>query len=112
MSYREEIARIYQAKGLRGFFKGYQGLFVRDVPGFAIYFGTYEFFKRCSGVSEVDKTQHNYHGKSDLAVKLRLFCSGGFAGMMTWTVAYPADTLKTRLQTQPQDCTKSMLVLT
>lgn len=56
MSYREEIARIYEAKGLRGFFKGYQGLFVRDVPGFAIYFGTYEFFKRCAGVSEVDKT--------------------------------------------------------
>ena len=29
---------------------------------------------------------------------LRKFFSGGFAGLLTWFVAYPADVLKTNLQ--------------
>ena len=51
MSYSKEISRIYRAEGMRGFFKGYQGMFIRDTPGFAIYFGMYECFKRQAGVS-------------------------------------------------------------
>ena len=46
MSYREEIARIYKTDGLNGFAKGYAGLFLRDFPGFAVYFSFYEFSKR------------------------------------------------------------------
>ena len=84
---------------MRGFFKGYQGMFIRDTPGFAIYFGMYESLKRQAGVSQTDKTQHNYYGMTDPQVKLRIFVSGGFAGVFTWFFCYPADTLKTRLQT-------------
>ena len=62
MSYRKEIARIYKVEGLKGFFRGYQGMFIRDTPGFGIYFSSYEMFKRYWGVSERDKTEHNYHG--------------------------------------------------
>ena len=65
MSYQKEIARIYRTEGMRGFLKGYQGMFIRDTPGFAVYFGVYECFKRCMLVSEVDKKQYNYHGISD-----------------------------------------------
>ena len=61
MSYQKEIARIYDTEGLRGFFRGYQGMFIRDTPGFGIYFSTYETLKRASGVSERDKLDHNYH---------------------------------------------------
>ena len=52
IKYREEIKRIYRNEGLKGFFRGYQGMFVRDVPGFATYFMTYEFIKRNLGVSD------------------------------------------------------------
>ena len=72
-------------------------MFIRDTPGFAVYFGVYECFKRCMSVSEADKKQYNYHGISDFQVKFRLFCAGGLAGMVAWTVSYPADTLKTKL---------------
>ena len=99
MSYRKEIARIYNTEGMRGFLRGYQGMFIRDAPGFGIYFTTYEKFKRSFGVSEKDKLEHNFHGLQPYQVKLRLFLSGGFSGMLTWFVAYPIDTLKTKLQT-------------
>ena len=46
MSYSQEIKRIYRVEGLKGFAKGYQGMFMRDCPGFAIYFTTYECMKR------------------------------------------------------------------
>ena len=58
MSYRNEIARIYNTEGMRGFFRGYQGMFIRDTPGFGIYFTCYEMFKRSWGVSEKDKLDH------------------------------------------------------
>lgn len=99
MSYKKEIIRIYSTEGVKGFLRGYQGMFIRDAPGFGIYFSTYEFLKRSWGVSEVDKNEHNYHGMSSNQVSLRLFLGGGFSGMATWFICYPADHLKTRLQT-------------
>ena len=52
---------IYRKEGLRGFLKGYQGMILRDVPGFAAYFMTYEFMKRSAGVSEADKGSPAYN---------------------------------------------------
>ena len=54
-SYSEEIRHIYKTEGLRGFLKGYQGMLLRDTPGFAWYFMFYEWSKRQMGVSEADK---------------------------------------------------------
>lgn len=45
ISYRQEIKLIYRKEGLAGFTRGYSGMIVRDVPGFAIYFGSFEAFK-------------------------------------------------------------------
>ena len=46
MSYRTEIRRIYNSEGLYGFTRGYTGMFMRDAPGFALYFFMFELFKR------------------------------------------------------------------
>ena len=73
-------------------------MLLRDGPGFGVYFAMFEVNKRKLGVSEKDRVDHNYHGMSQLQVAARKFISGGVAGCATWTVAYPADTLKTRLQ--------------
>ena len=102
MSYRKEIKRIYQTEGIKGFSRGYQGLLIRDGPGFAIYFCTFEALKRKFGVSEKDRIDHHYYGMSQTDVNLRKFLSGGLSGCMTWTIAYPADTIKTNMQS----CTK------
>lgn len=50
--YREEIASIYRSEGLRGFLRGYQGMMLRDAPGFAWYFTVYELVKRQLGVAD------------------------------------------------------------
>lgn len=46
INYRAEIGRIYNTEGMSGFMKGYQGMMLRDAPGFAWYFMTYELLKR------------------------------------------------------------------
>ena len=45
LSYKEEFKLIYQNEGLSGFTRGYAGILIRDVPGFAIWFGAFEAFK-------------------------------------------------------------------
>ena len=62
MSYIDEIKRIYSEEGMRGFTRGYQGMLLRDGPGFAIYFCTFEALKRRFRVSEKDRLENDYHG--------------------------------------------------
>ena len=64
MNYTKEIKRIYKNEGLRGFAKGYQGMFLRDAPGFGIYFTTYEFLKRSFNVSDSEKYTEKYKSMS------------------------------------------------
>lgn len=68
------------------------------MPGFAIYFGAFEGFKTLFGVA---------HGKQEIKLSkgqtaLRKFVAGGLAGVVTWTIAFPADTIKTKMQTAKQ----------
>lgn len=69
---------------------------MRDGPGFGIYFCVFEALKRKTGVSEADRDQ-GYNGLSSKQVAFRQFISGGLAGCSTWTIAYPADVLKTNI---------------
>eukprot|EP00354_Favella_ehrenbergii_P007097 CAMPEP_0170454628 /NCGR_PEP_ID=MMETSP0123-20130129/2814_1 /TAXON_ID=182087 /ORGANISM="Favella ehrenbergii, Strain Fehren 1" /LENGTH=98 /DNA_ID=CAMNT_0010717399 /DNA_START=338 /DNA_END=634 /DNA_ORIENTATION=+ len=46
INYKQEISRIYREEGLKGFLNGYQGMLLRDFPGFAFYFMSYELIKR------------------------------------------------------------------
>ena len=111
MKYSEEVKRIYRTEGLKGFLRGYQGMLIRDGPGFAIYFTTYEFLKRQAGVSDQDKLTEKFKQMPSLQYKISLLLCGGFSGVVTWTLCFPADTLKTRVQTQPTNCTKSLFTL-
>ena len=58
MSYREEVAKIYQTEGPMGFTRGYTAMMIRDCPGFGLYFCTYEFMKRAMNIPELER-QHN-----------------------------------------------------
>ena len=52
MSYRTEIRRIYTTEGLYGFTRGYTGMYMRDSPGFALYFFLFDLVKRKFGVPQ------------------------------------------------------------
>jgi hypothetical protein len=73
-------------------------MLVRDGPGFGMYFMIFAKMKSLLGVAESDKA-HDYNGLSGFQVGLRQFVSGGTAGASTWCFCYPADTIKTKLQT-------------
>jgi hypothetical protein len=50
MSYRHEIRRIMNSEGLFGFTRGYTAMYLRDAPGFALYFCLFDIMKRKLGV--------------------------------------------------------------
>lgn len=80
-------------------------MMLRDAPGFAWYFMAYELLKR--NLVKLDK---NIGEKPGLQSAAQLF-AGGFAGTTTWIICYPADFLKTRLQTAEPGCSKGVFQL-
>lgn len=108
MSYREEIAKIYENEGLKGFTRGYTAMLLRDSPGFALYFCTFEFLKRFFRIPEKEELVKNSEActsKYCLGVTLAFekFLCGGTAGCLTWFTCYPFDTIKTKMQTYVGD---------
>lgn len=69
---------------------------LRDIPGNAVYFATYEGMKRW--LTPADKTTPNISG---------FVISGGCAGVCYWTAIYPLDTnwkcLKKSINTRQQN---------
>lgn len=88
------IASIYRHQGLAGYWHGQLGTFIRETGGGAAWFGGYEgmkmIFKRRDGSIESDE---------DLAVWQRMV-SGSAAGAAYNFMFYPADTVKSRMQTE------------
>ena len=76
MKYSEIVPIIYRERGIRGFFQGYWITFLREVPGWGLYFGSFEYFKQHYGT----------------------YISGGIAGFLSWVPALPFDVIKTRIQ--------------
>ena len=68
-------------------FKGLSATFTREVPGFAIYFSTYEFLKNKFYTSQ----------KKDIDI-ISSFIFGGIAGSTAWLFIYPQDRIKTIIQ--------------
>ena len=83
--------KVYQDGGIRSVFRGTMTTALRDVPGNAAYFGTYEFIKRLSCKLE---------GREKASI-IGTLLAGGSAGIANWVVAIPIDAVKSRLQTAP-----------
>lgn len=87
--------QVYKEGGARSLFKGTVGTLCRDIPGSIAWFGMYEFSKK-----ELMMLQGIDPEKGSLS-PLAVLTAGGLAGMACWTVAIPADVLKSRYQTAP-----------
>lgn len=71
---------------INSLFKGLSATFTREVPGFAIYFSTYE------------KLKSTYINKYDNFPLPCSFLFGGMSGGLAWIFIYPQDRIKTVMQ--------------
>ena len=78
-------AAMFRAGGIRPFFQGMNATLIREVPGYAVYFGAYEGFKHLLGADD----------SNEMA---RLCLAGGLAGVTSWGSVYPLDYVKTHVQ--------------
>ncbi|KAF8140397.1 hypothetical protein EV363DRAFT_1393305 [Boletus edulis] len=86
------MRHLYKEGGMRSIFRGTGATLVRDGPGSAAYFATYEVTKKAlmpAGSSA-----------SDLNLGAIIF-AGGTAGVAMWSLVIPPDVLKSRLQSAP-----------
>lgn len=67
-------------------FRGLSATFVREVPGFAIYFSVYDGFKT------------TFYKNQQIEI-YTAFLVGGLSGFTSWFLIYPPDRIKTRMQT-------------
>ena len=75
---------------MRGFFRGHTGTLLREGPGNACYFAGYEMFCRALTPKGQDR--------SELAPWRRM-TAGALGGIAYWTSFFPADVVKSRMQT-------------
>lgn len=97
-----ECARLLcKQQGLtKGLFRGFGITFLRDSPGNAFYFGTYEYVKR--EIIKWESTGNgtdSYNSNSKKLSTKSIIMAGGLAGVVNWIVALPFDTVKSKVQT-------------
>eukprot|EP01129_Flabellula_baltica_P001062 TRINITY_DN1097_c0_g1_i1.p1 TRINITY_DN1097_c0_g1~~TRINITY_DN1097_c0_g1_i1.p1 ORF type:complete len:200 (-),score=29.78 TRINITY_DN1097_c0_g1_i1:71-670(-) len=81
-------------EGIRGLYHGLKITMLRDIPGFAVYFGIYGMGKDL------------LKGKSGETSLFKTILAGGIAGVLSWTFYYPIDVVKTNIQ---KDCTRKTI---
>lgn len=88
------IRTVFQTQGVWGFWHGQLGTLIRETGGSAAWFGSYEGVKRV--FLRYDKSLKNPH---EIKIWQQLL-AGATAGMAYNFVFYPADTIKSRMQTE------------
>jgi solute carrier family 25 carnitine/acylcarnitine transporter 20/29 len=79
-------------------FKGLSATFTREIPGFAIYFSTYEGLK------------NHFYTKQNKNISIPAsFVFGGLSGTMAWIFIYPQDRIKTILQSNNNISIKNII---
>lgn len=88
------IRTIFATQGLLGFWHGQLGTLIRETGGSAAWFGSYE------GVKILFKKYDKSIEKIDEIKVWQQMVGGAAAGMSYNFVFYPADTIKSRMQTE------------
>lgn len=88
------ITSVVRHHGLFGFWYGQLGTFIRETGGSAAWFGSYEavcaLFKRYNATGDSGEPKLHFHQR---------LLAGAVAGMSYNFVCFPADTIKSRMQT-------------
>jgi ornithine carrier protein len=92
---RGPLAVLYDtlaSRGVSGLYSGHSGTFLREVAGGVAWFGVYELAVK----KMIENTPHA-RGKNDLS-PWQLMGAGALAGMGYNAALYPADVVKSRMQ--------------
>jgi len=76
------IKEICKTTGPRGLYRGFWATILREISGTGTYFALYEQSKLYFGQPKI----------------WQLLLSGGITGVITWTVCFPFDVIKSRIQ--------------
>ncbi|KAF5308262.1 hypothetical protein FQR65_LT06255 [Abscondita terminalis] len=83
------VKEIFKYEGIPGFFKGFVPTLVREMPGYFFFFGGYE------GTRELLRSGNQR--KEDIGL-VKTMVAGGVGGMVFWSITYPIDVAKSRIQ--------------
>ncbi|KAI5300260.1 hypothetical protein KEM56_002606 [Ascosphaera pollenicola] len=96
------ISQIFRQSGVLGFWRGQMGTLIRETGGSAAWFGAYEgvslFFK-----NQIRRAETSSESRDLKTIQLPLYqqmLAGAAAGVSYNFTFYPADTIKSRLQTE------------
>lgn len=88
----DAFRKIFREGGVRGMYKGLELTLLREIPAFAVYFGSYEYI-----CQQIARYRGNGTTLDDLS-PLDLCLAGGASGTSAWVVTYPVDVIKSRVQ--------------
>ncbi|PFX26366.1 mitochondrial basic amino acids transporter-like [Stylophora pistillata] len=83
------LKKVYEKNGVTGLYKGMTITLTREIPSFALYFGTFEIF--CNAMTPEGD------GAGCIG-PLGLLLAGGLSGISSWFFTYPIDVVKSRFQ--------------
>uniref|UniRef100_A0A182PBI9 Mitochondrial ornithine transporter n=1 Tax=Anopheles epiroticus TaxID=199890 RepID=A0A182PBI9_9DIPT len=83
------VSQILRTEGLPGMFRGLTSTFAREMPGYFFFFGGYEQTR--------ELLAQPGQSKEDIG-PLRTMVAGAVGGVALWTVIFPADVIKSRIQ--------------
>lgn len=96
------IASVFRHSGVLGFWRGQMGTLIRETGGSAAWFGGYE------GVSSLfRKYSHSNAGEQFSLPIYQQMIAGATAGVSYNFMFYPADTIKSRMQTEDISLSKT-----
>ena len=90
----DAFSKIFNLYGLKGVYTGYSVTLMRELVGYAFYYGNYELLNRLI----------KYKMNPDSPVlRILPFIFGGLCGISFWVASYPIDTVKSIIQSQSME---------
>ena len=98
------ISSVFRHRGLFGFWHGQMGTLIRETGGSAAWFGSYEGVSALCRTYNIRATTKPLESSDSLLLYQQLM-AGATAGVTYNFVFYPADTIKSRMQTEEVNST-------
>lgn len=85
---------VYQRDGIFGFWRGLYATWMRDVPFYMVFFGSYIYYKQFAVKTFYSNTKYT----TDSLPAWNYIIGGGLAGSAAWFTIFPIDSLKSKQQ--------------